>query len=397
MEIPGRAIVTHEQELTVTEIPLGGPRLKDFIRLPWQLYRGDPCWTPPLNGDLCGSRLLGLKGLLTPNHPYHRHAEVTHFMVWRGKHPVGRISAAINRQYNEYHHTKIGFFGFFETVEDFEVAEALLNRARDWVKARGMAVLRGPGEYSNATHERQGILIDGFQYPPTVELTHNPPYYAPLLERYGCQKAKDYVAYIVDKDAANIALIRRLAQKVSKGLKIETREVSLKALRAEVRLILNIYNEAWAQNWGFLPISTEEGDALADTLRLIIDPGLVRVAFLDGEPVAVMGIIPDPNYALRPRWRWYGDSDLVRLARLLVTRHRIPRTRGMFFGIKPEYRKLGIPVILAREIADYLLTKHYQEFDGSLILEDNAEIIKIIDIFGGKYYKRWRIYDLPLV
>ena len=384
-------------DLTIEEIPLGSSRLRQFVRFHWRLYRNDPCWTPPLNGELLGSRLLGLKGLLTPEHPYHRHAEVTHFMAWRGKQPVGRVSAAINRQYNEHYHSSTGFFGFFEVIRDYEVARKLLDCAREWVSRRGMTVLRGPGEYSNSTHERQGVLIEGFEYPPTVELTHNPPYYAEFLERYGFEKAKDYCAYLANMDNYNAAFLRRLAQRATKGLtNLKTRAVNLKELRAEIRLIINIYNEAWAQNWGFLPISDEEGDAIADSLRLIIDPGLVRFAFIEGKPAAVLGVIPDPNYALRPRWRWYGDPDLVRLIRLLMMRRRIPRTRGMFFGIKPEFRDLGIPALLTNEISDYLLGRHYTEFDGSLILEDNHTIIKIIELFGGKYYKRWRIYDLPL-
>lgn len=382
--------------LTIEQIPLGDRRLKEFVGFAWKLYKGDPCWTPPLNGDLLGNRILGLKGLLTDKHPYHRHSQVTHFLARRAGQTVGRISAAVNREYNAYHHTSLGFFGFFEVIDDYEVAKALLDSARDWVKERGMTVLRGPGEYSNATHERQGVLIDGFQYPPTVELTHNPPYYDGFLQKYGFLKAKDYVSYIVNRDTANVALVKRLGKRVRKLLKVETRAIVRQDLRAEVRLILDIYNEAWSQNWGFLPISPEEGDALADTLQLIIDPGLCRFGFIDGEPAAVMGIIPDPNYALRPRWRWYGDSDLVRIARLLLMRRRIPRARGFFFGIKTKFRQLGIPVILASEIADYLLNKHYQEFDGSLLLEDNHEIIKIIETFGGQYYKRWRIYDLPL-
>jgi len=385
-----------KEGLTVKEMPLGDPGLKDFVKFHWQLYKGDPCWTPQLNGDLLGNRLLGLKGLLTPKHPYHRHADVTHFMAWQGKQPLGRISAAVNKQYNEYHNTSLGFFGFFEVINDYEVARTLLDYVRKWVGERGLAVLRGPGEYSNATHERQGVLIDGFQYPPTSELTHNPPYYAQFLERYGFQKTKDYVAYIFDRDSSNVPLLKRLAQKVRKALNIETRALILKELKAEVRLIVSIYNEAWAQNWGFLPISDEEGDAIADSLRFIVDPGLVRFAFINGEPAAVMGVIPDPNYALRPRWHWYGDSDLVRVIRLLVMRRRIPRTRGMFFGIKPKFRNLGIPALLADEIADYILPRHYSEYDASLILEDNDAIIKIINVFGGKYYKRWRIYDLPL-
>jgi hypothetical protein len=384
------------ESITVIEIPLGDKRLKDFVKFAWRLYRGDPCWTPPLNGDLLGNRLLGLKGLLTPNHPYHRHSEVTHFMAYRGKQPVGRISAAINRQFNDYHKTSLGFFGFFEVVNDYEVARTLLDKARKWITDRGVAVMRGPGEYSNATHERQGVLIEGFQYPPTSDLTHNPPYYGEFLERYGFKKAKDYVAYYVDRKMANINLLRRFSHKVNKGTSMQTRALVLKDLKAEVRLIVEIYNEAWAQNWGFLPISAEEGDAIADSLRIIVDPGLCRFAYIDGKPAAVMGLIPDPNYALRPRWHWYGDSDFVRIIRLLIMRRHIPRVRGMFFGIKPEYRNEAIVPILLNEIADYLLPRHYQESDASLLLEDNEAIIKIVSIFGGQYYKRWRIYDLPL-
>jgi len=382
--------------LTVSEIPLDNSRLKDFVKFSWRLYKKDPCWTPPLNGDLLGNRLLGLKGLLTAKHPYHRHAEVTHFMVRQGKQLLGRISAAINKQFNEYHQTSMGFFGFFEVVNDYEVARTLLDCAREWITERGMTIMRGPGEYSNATHERQGILIDGFNHPPTVELTHNPPYYAQFLERYGFKKAKDYVAYLISRNNYQASLIRRLAQRVNKSLNIETRALIPNNLKTEVRLILQIYNEAWSQNWGFVPISAEEGDVLADSLRFIIDPGLVRFAFIDGEPVAVMGVIPDPNYALRPRWRWYGDSDLVRIARLFLVRRRISRTRGMFFGIKPKFRNLGIPAILTDELNDYALPRHYHECDASLLLEDNKSIIKILNLFGGKYYKRWRIYDLPL-
>ena len=382
-------------KLTVEEIPLGDRRLKDFVKFHWRLYKGDPCWTPPLDAELLGNRLLGINGLLTPKHPYHRHAEVTHFMAWHGKEPAGRISATINKEYNDYHKTSLGFFGFFEVVNDYEVASALLDCARKWVADRGMAVLRGPGEYSNSTHERQGTLIEGFQYPPTSQLTHNPPYYGEFLERYGFQKAKDYLAYIGDRNNCNFALLKRLAKKVGKT-NIQTRALIMKELKAEVHLIVSLYNVAWAQNWGFLPISEEEGDAIADSLRLIIDPGLVRFAYVKGQPAAVMGIIPDPNYALQPRWRWYGDSDLVRLIRLLIMRRRIPRTRGMFFGIKPEFRNLGIPAVLGDEIIDYFLKHHYFDCEASLILEDNNAIIKIIDLFGAKYYKRWRIYDLPL-
>ncbi len=154
--------MSNTEVLNIEEIPLGDPRLKTFAMFPWSLYREDNLWTPPLTGDLLGNRILGLVGLLTPRHPYHRYAEVTHFLAWKNGRPVGRISASINRRFNDHYGVKIGFFGFFEVIQDYAVASALLDRARDWVKSRGMTVLRGPGEYSNATHERQGILIEGF-------------------------------------------------------------------------------------------------------------------------------------------------------------------------------------------------------------------------------------------
>lgn len=386
-----------KNNLDIIEIPPGDRRLKEFVRFAWRLYRNDPCWTPPLNGDLLGNRILHLKGLLTPRHPYHKHAEVTHFMASRKGKTVGRISAAVNRQFNEYHNTSLGFFGFFEVIEDFDVARALLDRARDWTVGKGMTIMRGAGEYSNATHERQGILVDGFQYPPTFDLTHNPPYYGKFLEQYGFKKAMDYVSYLFNRDNTKIDLIRRLASKArEQDIKLETRVADTRNLRAEVRLIVEIYNAAWSENWGFLPLSDEEADSIADSLELIIDPGLCRFAYVEGKPAAVIGFIPDPNYALRPRWHWYGDSDLIRILRLLMMRRRIPRTRGMFFGIKPEYRELGIPALLTGELLDYIWQGHYRESDGSLILENNEQIIKILEVFGGEQYKRWRIYDLNL-
>ena len=382
--------------LRIEEIALGSPRIKLFADLPWRIHRGDPCWTPPLRGDLLGNRLLGLVGLLTEKHPYHKHAEVTHFLAWRDGKAVGRVSAAINRRFNEYHGTKIGFFGFWDVIEDYDVAKALLDRARDWVKDRGMEVMRGPGEYSTATHERQGVLIDGFEYPPTVELTHNPPYYGQFLERYGFGKAKDYHAYIMDVPTPPPPRLTRLAAQVRRRRDIETRPLILKKLRDEVHLIVKIYNDSWAKNWGFLPITDEEAMMLADSLRLIVDPGLVQFAFVKGEPAAVLGAFPDPNYAFRPRWRWYGDSDLIRLFRLLRKSRNSRHTRLMFFGIRPGFRNLGIDALLYEKVKSYATKRGYSKCEASMLLEDNHLILRPSEFMGAKRYKTWRIYDLAL-
>ena len=371
----------------IEEIPLGDFRIKLFADFPWRLYRGGPCWTPPLRGDLLGNRLLALVGLLTPQHPYHQHSEVTHFLAWNGGHPVGRVSAAINHRFNDYHSTHIGFFGFFEVIDDYEVARTLLDQAQAWVKGHGMTVLRGPGEYSNATYERQGILIDGFQYPPTMELTHNPPYYGEFLERYGFHKAKDYHAYILDVQTPSSPRLKRLVEQVRLRREIETRPLNLKQLPSEVRLIVKIYNDSWADNWGFLPITEEEADSLVHTLRMLVDPGLVRFAFVNGEPVAVLGAFPDPYYALRPHWRWYGDSDLMRIIRLIRIRRRIPYTRLMFYGVRPGFRQLGIDALLFYETKEYAIKKGYRRCEASMLLEDNKLILRASEFMGAHHYK----------
>lgn len=381
---------------TLERFDLGDPRVREFAYLPWRLYRGDPCWTPPLMMDLLGSRLLGVKGLLTAAHPYHREAEVTHFLVRREGRAVGRVSASVNRRFNDHYGSSIGFFGFFECENDPEAARVLLDAASAWLRERGMTAMRGPGEYSNATHERQGVLVDGFEHPPTVELTHNPPYYADLIERCDLSKVKDYVAYMIEFDAVPEERIARLAAAVRKRANIEVRVADLRHFRDEVALIVRLYNEAWSANWGFLALTEDEADAIAETLRPIVDPGLVRFAYIDGEPVAVFGAIPDPNWALRPRWKWYGDSDAVRLVRLLRMRRHIPRVRLMFFGIRPQWRRLGVDALLFRELYEYAALHGYTQGEPSLLLEDNDMVIRPSAAMGGHEYKRWRIYEKEL-
>jgi len=382
--------------LVIERFDLGDRRIREFAYLPWRMYRGDCCWTPPLMMDLLGSRLLGAKGLLTREHPYHREAEVTHFLVRRDGVAVGRVSASVNRRFNEHYGSKTGFFGFFESEDDPAVATMLLDAAAAWLRERGMTAMRGPGEYSNATHERQGVLVEGFEFPPTVELTHNPPYYGPLLESCGLAKVKDYVAYMIEFDDVPKERIERLSAAVRTRANITTRPADMSRFREEVGLIVRLYNEAWAHNWGFLPLTEEDADAIAETLKPIVDPGLVRFAYVDGEPVAVFGAIPDPNWALRPRWKWYGDGDLVRLARVLRMRRHIPRVRLMFFGIRPQWRRLGIDAVLFQELYDYGAPRGYRQGEPSMLLEDNDMVIRPSAAMGGREYKRWRIYERDL-
>ncbi len=381
----------------ITQLELGDRRLPDFVDVAWQIHRGDPCWTPPLRGELLGSRLLGMKGLLTREHPYHKDADVTHFLAARDGRLVGRVSAAVNRRYNDHYGTKIGFFGFFDVAPEYAAAEALLSRACSWLGERGMKIARGPGGYSNATHEaNQGVLIEGFAYPPTVELTHNPPYYGEFLERFGMRKAKDYHAYLIQISDGPSERLRSISDAVRERRRIETRPIDMSKIPSEVDLIVRIFNEAWAANWGYLPMEDAEGEAMASSLKLVADPGLMRFAYVDGELAAVLGALPDANVALRPRWNRLRDTDISRALRLLRTKRRIPNTRLMFFGVLPRFRKLGIDAVLYREVLEYALKRGYKTCEPSLLLEDNDLILRASSFMGGVHYKTWRIYEKDL-
>jgi GNAT superfamily N-acetyltransferase len=190
--------------------------------------------------------------------------------------------------------------------------------------------------------------------------------------------------------------VARLARGIRARGHIETRTADMSRFEEEVRLIVRIYNEAWSENWGFLPLTDEDARDLAETLKPIVDPKLVRFAYVDGEPAAVFGGIPDPNWALRPRWKWYGDSDPVRLARLLAVRRHIPRVRIMFFGIRPAWRHIGIDALLFHELYEYGVPRGYRQGEPSMLLEDNEMVIRASAAMGGRRYKTWRIYEMPV-
>lgn len=383
--------------MEIEEIALGSSRIEIFVDIPWHLYRNDPCWTPPLRGELLGNRFFGLTGLLTPQHPYHHQAEVTHFVAWRSGEPVGRVSASINHRLNQYSNTLVGFFGFWETTNDYDVASALLDRARDWVKSKGMSILRGPGAYSTTVHEQKGALIEGFEYPPTMGLTYNPAYYGTFLERYGFRKAMDYYACRFDVPVVSIARLQEMQKDILQNQQIKTRAINLKDVKNEARLISMIYNESFTHLLGFLPITDEEADSLAHNLLLVGDPGLIRLGFVDDEPAAVFAAFPDANCALRPRWHWYGDSDIIRIARLLLMRRtRIHKALMSFLGVRPPFRRTGIAALLLSEAYQYGVSRGYNECEGSTMAEANDPILGLAKAMGAEYHKKWRIYDLQL-
>ncbi len=366
----------------------------DFINFPWRHYRGDPNWVPPL--------FMERRDMLTSGkHPFYEHATVQPFLAVRGEQVVGTITAHINDIHNEVHHDKVGFFGFFEVVDDLAVAQGLLDAAAGWLRERGMDAIRGPENFSQ--NEEVGTLIEGFDRPPVVMMTYNPRYYPGLIERCGFEKAQDLYAWdiltnIFDQDVQKLpAKFVRVADETRKRSNLVVRPLDLKRFDQEVEQAKHVYNQAWEANWGFTPMTDHEFEHLGESLKMVLDPDLIYLAFLDGQAVGVSVGVPDVNQAFlkaRPQPNMW--SLPLTLGRFLWHRRSIDAFRLMIMGVVPECRALGIDSLFYVETARAAFKKGYKRCEMSWILESNDMMNRIIERLGGKIYKRYRVYQKAL-
>jgi GNAT superfamily N-acetyltransferase len=367
---------------------------RQFARFPWHIYRNDPLWVPPLFGDR-------LKLLHPDKHPFWEHAELQLFLAKRGDEIVGTISAHINHRHNEVYGDKVGFFGFFEVIEEVAVAEALLDAAAAWLRERGMEAIRGPENPSQ--NEEVGLLVDGFDLPPVIMMTYNPRYYQGFLEQAGFEKAQDLYAWdlltnIFDYDVQRMPRkFVRVAEQAKARESLVVRKIDMKRYDKEVELAKVVYNAAWEQNWGFVPMTDHEIEHLGNELKFIIDPDLVYIAEVDGEPAGIILGIPDVNQALlKARPQPNNWSFPLTVLKLLWHRRKVDAFRLMIMGVIPEYRALGIDAVFYVEAARAAFAKGYERCEMSWILESNDMMNRIIERLGGKVYKTYRIYQKPV-
>lgn len=357
---------------------------QQFLQLPWRIYRNDPLWVPPL--------LFDQKQLLNRRkHPFHRHAEVEYFLAWRGEEVVGRIAAIVNRQYVEFHEEVTGFFGFFESIDDHEVASALLTTAEQWVAARGMRQMRGPMSFS--TNEECALLIDGFDSAPAVMMPYNPTYYPQLLEGSGYVKAKDLLAYLVDGTVPPpprlVSGVERLLQRQN----IVIRPFNLKRFKQEVEKLTAIYQSAWERNWGFVPMIQAEVDNFADQMKWVANPNLCLLAEIDGEAIGFALALPDYNQVLR---HMNGRLFPFGLFTFLWYRRKISTARVLILGLKPGFRRRGIDAMLYLRLWQEAPKNGYPIVECSWILEDNWDMRRALERMGGRLYKTYRVYEKQL-
>ncbi len=365
-------------ELTVVD---NKKTLNEFVELPFAIYRDDPFWVPQLR--------IAVKELLDrKKHPFYANAEAEFFLARRDGKVVGRIAAIIDRNHNRFHGEEAGFFGFFECVDDVEVARALLEKARQWVFERGAKFMRGP--VSPSTNYECGLLIDGFDSSPMVMMTYNPRYYAGLMDQVGFSKAKDLYAYLSNANTIEMKKIDRVADKVLKSTGVKVRPINMKNFAADVEKVWEVYGAAWQRNWGFIPMTREEFFLMGKEMKMILKPELVLIGEVGDRVVGFALALPDVNQALKPA---NGSLFPTGLLKILYYQRLIRNVRVLALGVVEEYRASGLAAGFYATLVKNARKLGFGDTEMSWILEDNVLMNRSLEVMGAKPYKTYRIYE----
>ena len=358
--------------------------LKRFIQVPWTIYADDPCWVPPI--------LFERKEHMSEKNPYFRHAKWQPWVAFRGGKAVGRISAQVDQLRLDRFQDDTGLFGFLEAIDDPDVFRMLLETACDWLRDHGMKKLQGPFNFS--INDECGLLVDGFDRPPSVMMGHARPYYAARIEELGYDKAKDLLAYRLNMDFALPRAMSRLIDRSSEQVTVSP--LRRTHLKQDIVTLRDLFNDAWENNWGFVPFAEEEFDELGRTLVHLVDEDLIQVAAVDGKPAAMVVALPNLNEAARDL-----DGRLLPLGWLKLLwrlkRHKLKTARVTLMGVRREYQTSSLGMTLAYKVINAvrvaLITKGVDELEMSWVLEDNKNMRHILESMGAVPYKRYRIYQ----
>lgn len=374
-------------QLEITQVASRAER-DAFIKFPWRIYANDPAWVPPL--------LVERKEFLDrTKHPFYEHGDAALFLARQNGEIVGRIMASDDPNYNAFHQTNVGCFGMFESIDNQEVASALFEAAADWLRGKGRDEIMGPIDYS--TNYLCSLLIDGFQFPPTVLTPHNPPYYRALIEGWGFEKAMDLYAWRLANPADAVSRLRGVAGALKSRREMTLRHGNLSDIAGEGRRLRQIYNEAWQNNWGFVPFTEKEFEFMTRELKPILVPELVWLAEVEGEPVGFILCVPDINAALKKingRLTTFGLP--IGLAKLLYHKHRLKAVRLVALGVLPKFRRHGIAEMLVLRSIEEAMVKRGFAGEASLILENNVMMNRFLEAIGLEKYKTYRIYRKAL-
>ena len=370
-------------------VPVEGRRgLRQFIRLPWSIYRDDPAWVPPL--------LMERRQHFSSRNPFFEHAQCKFWLAYRGAVPVGRISAQVDQLHLQRYQDSTGFFGLLEAEDEAETFQVLMNTAETWLRDQGMRRVLGP--FNLSINQECGLLVEGFDTPPAVMMGHARPYYSARVEENGYRKEKDLLAYCIDVDfeltKAMVTLIKRAERRVS------IRSLRREHFSEELEILQDIFEDAWSENWGFVPFTKAEFKHLGQNLKHLVHDEYVQIAEVDGTPDAMIVGFPNVNEVIKDlNGRLLPFGWLKLLWRLKVTRPTTARVPLM--GVRKRHHNslLGaaLAVMVVERVRRLGVRFGAKEVELSWILEDNAGMRNILESIGGVVYKRYRIFAKDLV
>jgi GNAT superfamily N-acetyltransferase len=360
---------------------------KSFIDFPYNHYSAtnDTHWVPPLKMEQ--KKLLDEK-----KNPFFENGHVELFLAEKDGEVCGRIAAIQDFRYNKQHDNKTAFFGFFECIDDQSVANLLFKAAEDWLRERGHTEILGPANPSMM--DEIGILVDGFHHYPSIMMPYHKPYYDKLLKNAGLEKRMDLYAFRVTQATVNRQRMYRAEEIVRRRLPtLKLREIDPDNLQEEIEIVRNIYNKAWADNWGFIPLTKKELESLAKDLKLILDPEIAHIAEIGNEPVAFSIALPDLNQVLR---KMDGTLFPIGIFKLLWHRKNIDQIRTALMGVLPEYQGKGIDALLHKEAILNGTEAGYKSAELSWVLESNKAMIQVAKRIGAHIEKTYRVYGKDL-
>ena len=362
--------------------------LAEFIRLPAAIFKDDPQWIPPL--------FLERKIHLSPKHnPYFQHAKSQSWLAWRGDVAVGRISAQVDQMHLAQHHDATGFFGMLDAEDNQETFAALMTTAEQWLAEQGMRRVRGP--FNLSINEETGLLIDGFADPPVFMMSHALPYYREHIEQCGYHKAADTLAYLINPNFVAPPVMQRLLKMASERVTVRTLDRS--RFDEEIMLLRDIFNDAWSDNWGFVPFTEAEFKALGQNLKFLLHDEYIQIAEVDGEAAGFIIGMPNINEAIRDlKGKLFPFGWLKLIWRLKIKGPASGRVPLM--GVRKKFQKTrlgpGLAFLIIEDVRNELHKRGAHRLELSWILEDNAGMRNIIESIGGTAYKRYRVYERDL-
>ena len=375
------------EHIQVLPLSLGATDVSRFLEVSYHIYRDDPYWVAPL--------LMDLKKVFTPANPLFEHARMQLWVARQGGKDVGRIVGIIDDAYNRANQPPAAFFGFYECINDAAVSRQLFAAAFAWAQGQGMKRVLGP--MNPTINDECGLLVEGFDSSPVFMMTYNPQYYLSLVEAEGFRKAKDLLAFHMDLAKIPMDRLTRIGKKVTaRNPGITLRPILRKTLDQDIARVKEIYNAAWEDNWGFVPMTDAEVDFMAERLKPLLMEGLIWLAEAGPEPVAFLLAMPDYNVALKPLAGRLLTPRIFGFIPYLLGWKRPNRTRVLTLGVKEAYRAKGLESALLIEGLRVGFEAGVTESEASWILEDNVMMCRMLEAIGGRVYKRYRIYEADL-